>query len=253
MKKILILTLLTVQSVFALDVVDLNATFKKGNDLYHKDKFAEAAKEYEAVLAAGLQSPELHFNLANSYYKLNEIGPAIFHYEKALMLCPHDKDIKSNLAFAQRMMVDEVREDQRVGFQKIVADFTSWFSYNGWAKVAVLMAFLFFAGFVGYYLSSRTLYKRIFFTSMSLVLIGLCVSIASAFAARTLYETERPAIVFQAISGVKAEPKVTAADAFVLHEGTKVYVLEELDNYKKVALADGTDGWIEKSAIKELK
>jgi len=44
-----------------------------------------------------------------------------------------------------------------------------------------------------------------------------------------------------------------ATDAFVIHEGTKVYVIESLDNWDKIQLTDGNEGWIENSAIKRLK
>jgi SH3-like domain-containing protein len=44
-----------------------------------------------------------------------------------------------------------------------------------------------------------------------------------------------------------------ASDAFVLHEGTTVYVIESLDNWDKIQLTDGNEGWIENSAIKRLK
>jgi SH3-like domain-containing protein len=52
---------------------------------------------------------------------------------------------------------------------------------------------------------------------------------------------------------VKAEPKAESSDAFTLHEGTKVEVMENLDNWRRIALPDGTDGWIMESSIKELK
>jgi SH3-like domain-containing protein len=52
---------------------------------------------------------------------------------------------------------------------------------------------------------------------------------------------------------VKSEPKVGGADAFMLHEGTKVYIMETLDNWFKIQLTDGNEGWIENSAIKRLK
>jgi SH3-like domain-containing protein len=52
---------------------------------------------------------------------------------------------------------------------------------------------------------------------------------------------------------VKNEPRVSGSDVFVLHEGTKVFVEEALENWKKIQLTDGTEGWIEESAIREVK
>ncbi len=63
----------------------------------------------------------------------------------------------------------------------------------------------------------------------------------------------RPAIVFDDQVEVKSEPNPDASNAFILHEGTKVEVKEELDNWRKIALPDGTNGWIRKNSIKELK
>ena len=227
--------------------------FKAGNAFYHKEQYAQAVAEYEKVLKSGQQSPDLHFNLGNAYYKLNKVGPAIYHYEKAIMLCPHDRDYKANLAFAQKMMIDEVRPDRRVGLEKAIAGFTGALSYNGWAVAAVLCSVLLFAGFAAYYFSRRAIYKRMFFVSMLIFAFGIAVTLGSAYAARSIYQTEKPAIVFAAVASVKSEPKANSADAFVLHEGSKVFVLEELGNWSKIALADGTDGWMEKSTFKLLK
>lgn len=227
--------------------------FEAGNEHYHKENYAQAIAEYQKVLKSGQQSSDLHFNLANAYYKLNKVGPAIFHYEKAIMLCPHDRDYKTNLAFAQKMMIDEVRPDRRVGLEKAIAGFTGALSYNGWAVAAVLCSVLLFAGFAAYYFSRRAFYKRLFFVSMLIFAFGIAVTLGSAYAARSIYQTEKPAIVFAAVASVKSEPKANSADAFVLHEGTKVFILEELGNWSKIMLADGTDGWMEKSTFKQLK
>lgn len=227
--------------------------FEKGNELYRKEKFAEAATEYENVLKTKKHSAELYFNLGNSYYKLNKVGPAVYNFEKALLLNPEDADIQNNLVFAHKLMIDEVKETPKVGFNKIISDFTSTFSYNSWAWIAVGFSVLFLVFFSGYYFSGTTLLKRIFFIGMFVWALLLVVSILSAIFEKDRYKKDRPAIVYSGIASIKSEPKNTANDATVLHEGTKVYVLETLDNWKKVSLPDGSDGWIESNAIKELK
>lgn len=98
-----------------------------------------------------------------------------------------------------------------------------------------------------------TLLKRIFFGSMFVAILAIVIAILSAMFVKSHAEKERPAIVFAEVVSVKSEPTNNSEDAFVLHEGTKVYVTEEVDNYKKIVLADDNVGWIESSAIKELK
>ena len=88
---------------------------------------------------------------------------------------------------------------------------------------------------------------------MLIAIIGIVVSIVFAVFVKTESAKEQPAIVFSEVVSVKSEPSESAADAFILHEGTKVNVLETLDNWKKIELADDTEGWIEENAIKELK
>lgn len=242
-----IVLLLSGQAIFA------QSGFEKGNELYRKEKYAEAAQMYENVLKTKKHSAELYFNLGNSYYKLNKVAPAVYNYEKALLLDPGDKEIENNLRFAHKMMVDEVKEVPKVGFRKMIADFTSTFSYDTWAWIAVSFAIGFLLFFCGYYFSATTLLKRIFFLGMFVIAFGIIISILSAIFEKDRMASERPAIIFAAIVSVKSEPKASATDAIVLHEGTKVNVLETLDNWVKVELPDGSDGWLENSAIKEVK
>ncbi|EKT4501136.1 tetratricopeptide repeat protein [Flavobacterium psychrophilum] len=247
MKNILFIFLLITQTFWA------QTAFDKGNNLYQKGNYQEAITVYESVVKSGQQSAELYFNLGNCYYKLNKVAPAIFNFEKALLLNPNDSEIRNNLAFAQKMTIDEVVETPKVGFAKIIRDFTSSYHYDTWAWIAIVFSVLFLICFVGYYFSNTTMLKRIFFTSMLFVLLFTIVSVFAGFFEKNQSNNDRPAIVFADITLVKSEPKSTAQDAFVLHAGTKVFVLESLNNYKKIQLLDLKEGWIEKSAIKELK
>lgn len=247
MKKLAYLLLLFTQVFWA------QKEFDNANALYRKGDFQGAANAYEHVLRSKKESAELYFNLGNAYYKLNRVAPSIYNYEKALLLAPNDKEISTNLKFAQKLQIDDVKEVPKVGFRKMIEDFTSGLHYNSWAKLAVGGAFLFLLLFVGYYFSGATLVKRIFFVSMFLALLLIVLSVFAAIFEKSTYEAERPAIVFAGIAGVKSEPQKNAADAFLLHEGSKVYVLETLDNWKKIELGDGSQGWMESSAIRELK
>ena len=46
---------------------------------------------------------------------------------------------------------------------------------------------------------------------------------------------------------------MNSEEVFILHEGTKVFVLDALDNWKKIKLADGKLGWIIADEIKIFK
>jgi len=247
MKKLLLIFLLISQVFFA------QSGFEIGNTLYQKGKYEQAVKAYESVLGSKKHSVELYFNLGNCYYKLNRVAPAIYNYEKALLINPEDKEILNNLKFAQKLNIDEVKEVQKVGFSKIIRDFTSEFHYNTWAWISVAFSTLFLLFFIGYYFSQLTLSKRIFFFGMFVLLFLLIISVSAAISEKSIFDNEKPAIVFAEITDVKSEPQKLSSTVFTVHEGTKVFVLETLSNWKKIQLTDGTEGWIDKNSIREVK
>ena len=85
------------------------------------------------------------------------------------------------------------------------------------------------------------------------LLLLLLVSVSAAISEKNDFDNERPAIVFAEMVLVKSEPQKGSNTVFTIHEGTKVFVLESMENWRKIQLTDGTEGWIEKTAIKEVK
>jgi len=227
--------------------------FEKGNVFYQKGQYEQAIQAYESVLDSHQQSAELYFNLGNCYYKLHQVAPSIYNYEKALVLAPEDADITNNLKFAQKLTIDEVKDVPKVGFAKLLRDFTGMYHFNTWAWISVVFGFLFLGFFIGYYFSPATLSKRIFFFGMFLWLIFLFLSIGAGIFEKNHFVNERPAIVFAEVTEVKSEPQKGSPATFILHEGTKVFVEETLGKWKKIELTDGTEGWIENEAIREVK
>ena len=247
MKKIFYIILLIFQVSLAQNA------FEQGNQYYQKENFQAAISSYESIINSGKESAEVYFNLGNCYYKLHKVGPAVYNYEKALLLNPNDQEIKTNLDFARKMAIDDIKIIPKVGFHKLIQDFTSTYHYDTWAWIAIGLAFIFLLSFLGYYFSSLAWKKRVFFSGMFLFLLGILLSVSSGIFERNRLENEKPAIVFAETAPVKSEPKTSSPDTFILHEGTKVYILESIANWKKIELTDETTGWIESSAIKELK
>ena len=150
------------------------------------------------------------------------------------------------------MTIDDIKIVPKVGFHKLIEDFTSSYYYDTWAWIAVVFGFVFLGFFIGYYFSGTTFKKRIYFTGMFLILFGIVVSVASGIYEKNRISNDKPAIVFAENASVKGEPKSSSTETILLHEGTKVYVLESIANWKKVQLTDETTGWIQEDAIKEL-
>jgi len=247
MKKLVYLFLLISQAFFA------QSGFEAGNDLYKKGQYEQAIDAYSTVLNAKKQSAELYFNIGNCYYKLNKVAPAIYNYEKALVLDPNNPDVLNNLKFAQKRTVDEIKVIPKVGFEKLLRDFTAIYDYDKWAWFAIGFSGLFLLGFIGYYFSAASVLKRVFFVSMFLMLVFVVISVSSALFEKNYAVNERPAVVFADRTEVKSEAQNKGSKVIDLHEGTKVYVKKVEGRWKKIQLTDGTVGWIDSEAIREVK
>lgn len=228
------------------------ATFEAANKAYNDGNFPEAITQYKAILKTGKHSAAIYYNLGNAYYKSNEIGPSIYYFEKGLQLSPKDEDIVNNLAYAKNMTIDAIEPLPKTQLSKFVNGITKTFTYNQWAWIAVIFGFLCVISFLLYQFSYQTLTKRIYFLISSIAFLFIIGTVAIAYQQYGKAQADRPAIVFAKETAVKAEPNLRSDEVFVLHEGTKVQVLDTIDNWKKIQLIDGKIGWIIAEDVNEL-
>ena len=228
------------------------SNFEKANNLYNQGKYAEAIDLYRTILDSGSHSAELYFNLGNAHYKLNNIAPSIYYYEKALQLDPNDKDIKNNLAFAENMTIDDIDIVPESAFNKLLNGITNNLSFDGWAKLSIVLVFCFVILILFYYFAYSSTKKRMAFIVGMFSLILACFSLVFAFHKYNLDKKDRPAIVFVAEAKVNTEPNSRSEETFRLHEGTKVQILDTVNDWKKIKLADGKTGWILSDDLKAL-
>lgn len=247
-----IITTIILGMTFTLVAQTPEQLFEQGNKQYADGQFQEAIDTYRKVLDKDLESAAVYYNLANAHYKLNNVAPSIYYYEKAKQLAPADADIRNNAAFAEKMKIDAIQPLPENTFKKWFSNVLNLLTTDGWAYTTVVFIGLFVFLFLGYYFSYQAVKKRAFFVSsfVSLILAGLAIVFAyNAFAKAS---TDNPAIVFATESQVKSEPNLASSEAFVLHEGTKVMILETVNNWKRISLADGKSGWIPATDIRAL-
>lgn len=249
MKRILFLLLIVTNVVTAQSVDSL---FTAANNLYKEGKFEEAVEKYKKVASQELVSSELYYNLGNSYYKLNKVGPSIYYYEKALKLDPLNKDVKNNLVFAKRLALDTIEALPKTVFQKFNKNYLQKLSYNQWAIVVVCFSILASLLFLLFYFAQTPLKKRIFFATSIFGFLLLLISFFVTLNQYNVSKKNKEAIVFANKTSIRNAPTLNAEEVFVLHEGTKVTVLDGIDNWKKIKIADGKLGWIIASEIKEF-
>lgn len=230
-----------------------NALFNNATAAYNDGDYEKAIGFYNSILEEGQHSASLYFNLGNSYYKLNDIAQSIYYYEKALLLAPEDKEIKNNLGYAQQMTLDAIDTMPETGLSRFYKAITSQLSFDQWAKLAVFLMFVFVLLYIIFYYAQYSSRKRWAFIGSLVSLFLAIITIVFAFVQYRDFEQQQPAIVFADEIGIQSEPNPSSDEIFVLHAGTKVNIIEKLNDWKRIRLADGKTGWVPSKNIKALK
>ncbi len=251
-KLILVLFILIFSSVLHAANDEALDLLKKANKLYQEQNYEEALRYYENILHQGLESSELYYNLGNTYYRLGKLGYSVLYYEKALKLSPSDEDIKYNLRIANAHSIDKIEEIPQVFIVEWWNALVMSFTINGWA-VFVIVVFIMFITLIGlyYYYRNSNLQKPLFFTGTAN--LAVLIIIALLFATRISHETSNQyGVLIENSASVKVSPDDKSNDAFIIHEGIKFVIEDEVNNWSKIKLNDGKVGWINNNYFKSI-
>ena len=226
--------------------------FIKANKLYQEGDYEKAVELYDKVDSLGLQSPELYFNTANAYFRSNKLGKARLYYERALILAPLDRDIKKNLSFLESLLSDRFEEVPELFLKTWMKAFFNLFHSDTWAIFSLIGFALFFTGGLVYiFVKAVTLRKTGFYAAIIFLLLSVSCFFISKYRFRTVNDPGT-AIIMEGSQLVKSAPRQSGKDLFILHEGAKVWISNELDDWSEVLISDGRKGWVPRSAIEEI-
>jgi tetratricopeptide (TPR) repeat protein len=251
MKRIIFLFFVTINSVFvsAEDAIQL---FNLGNEHYQKSEYDSALYYYQQILEKGKVSPALYYNLGNTYYKKGLLGEAILYYEKAVRLAPDDGEIKQNLEIARARTVDKIDPLPRMFYKRWITGLKNLFSPDTWTIITIVLLWLFFGSLTVYLLSRKTPIRKSFFALAAALLLIFFISAVITYDRYENLTGGNSAIIFEQSVYIKSSPEEKSTNLFMLHEGTKVEVLDELSNWRKIRIANGSIGWIKENAIRVI-
>lgn len=89
--------------------------------------------------------------------------------------------------------------------------------------------------------------RAAFFAGMASVLLLIFSIMIFVAKVDSLQKTDS-AIVTTNITTVKNSPDMNSTDAFVLHSGIKISIIDKVNTWLKIRLADGKVGWMEQTA-----
>jgi tetratricopeptide (TPR) repeat protein len=227
-------------------------SLKKANELYVNTQYAEAIIEYEEILRTGYESAVLYYNLGNAYYRENKIASAILNYERALRLQPSNGDVQHNLNLAKAKTLDKIIPLEKNVLQKWYESILYLTHTNIWAywSMALFIASLLVALL---YLFTRIKWiRKTAFISSLLVFAFSLLFLHFSYKQKKTIENVNEGIIFAPTITIKSSPDELGSDLFILHEGTKVVIKNQLGNWVQIETEDDNKGWLPVSAIEKI-
>lgn len=226
--------------------------WEMGNKAYMEGAYDKAIEEYCAILEGGEYSMELYYNLANTYFKMENIGKAILYYNKALRIAPSQEDVLHNLAIAETRTKDKITAVPEFFLHRWMRVVRNSVSCNAWGALSVLFFALILTFVLLFLLASRLGVRKAGFYGALCSLLLFVATTAFAISSRNDILTKDEAVVMSSAISVKSSPDRSATDLFVLHEGTKLRIVAEFDEWIEVVIADGKKGWTERKNIETI-
>lgn len=223
----------------------IDSLWNKATEAYSAGQWDMALQGYSAISAAGLESAPLYCNIGDAYFKLEDYPRAILYYERALKLDPSCSDARYNLGITSELIQDRIDVVPEFLLKSWARDVCYVLDSDSWAGLSIFCFAVFLAMLLLYLLSGRVAARRTgFFSAIVFILFaGMCLWFS--LWQKSDYQRADSAIVMRPVSSVKSSPSSeTSTDLFILHEGTKVTILDEVGDWRNISLADGRQGWM---------
>lgn len=229
-----------------------SAVFDSANAAYAKGDYEKAIGLYEKLLAENKESAALYFNLGNAYFKANNTGRAILNYERAKKLSPGDEEISENLKLANQRTEDKIEAAPQLFLSAWKNSITDLMTEKQWSLLLIFTLFAGLALIALYILSAGKALKQLgFFGGAALMIAAVFIF----FLARSKYNAainSSSAVITAASVTVSGSPSDKGTKLFILHEGVKVDITDEQDDWTEIRIANGNVGWIKTDGLEKI-
>ena len=219
---------------------------------YAAGSWDAALQKYLQIEQSGMTSDRLCYNIGNAYYKCGQLGESILYYERALKLNPACADAEYNLGIARESVLDRIDSVPEFILTKWVRSVKYLLSSNAWAFTALALMLLAAAALLLWRFASSKGVRTLAFVAACVCFIMALSAYAFSWSERGDVLSDRDAIVMQSVTSVKSSPSGEGKSLFILHEGTKVEVLDSVGDWVKVEIADGRQGWMPEGDISRI-
>jgi len=251
-KRSLLILVWGILPALSFAAVQPELIFAKANRLYAQAHYKEALSLYGKIVDEGTQSAAVYYNMGNASYKTGDKPSALLYYEKAHKISPNDADINANIRFLNAKSVDKIDEVPEFFLNSWWRSFILSLSADSFAALSICFILGASGLLILYFFAYLPQLKRAaFYSSVVFFVAGFfCIFVADR--QRSYFEVRQQAIVFSSPVEIKSEPTEKSKSLFVIHDGVKVLILEHNQEWIKVRLANGSEGWMKGLEVKEI-
>lgn len=231
----------------------VDSLWNAANAAYVDGRWADAVADYELISGMGLESAALYCNTGDAFFKDSNIPMAILYYERALKVDPSYEDARYNLTLLNSMIQDRIEPVPEFVLKAWARDICYVMDSNAWAACFIVFLALTLGLVLLFLLAPTAAGRRTgFFTGIVTLLLAV-IALSFSVWQKNDYNDADNAIVMRPVTSVKSSPAAGAStDLFILHEGTKVKVIDSVGTWDNIELADGRQGWIPASDIERI-
>lgn len=224
-------------------------TKAEADSAYVEEHYQKAARDYETLLKQGV-SADLYYNLGNCYYRMDSITQAVIAYERALLLAPGDEDIRFNLQMARSKTIDKITPESEMFFVTWYRALVNMQSVDAWARLALISLAIAIVLALAYLFADRIWLRKVGFFGAVALLLVFVLSNVFAWQQKQGLDHRSGAVIIRSAVNVKSTPSKNGTDLFILHEGTRVTIIDStMKGWKEIRVDDGKQGWLETTEI----
>ena len=225
-------------------------TKAQADSAYQQEQYQKAAQIYEQLLKHG-ESADLYYNLGNAYYRMDDITHAVLAYERALLLSPGDADVRFNLQMARSKTIDKIVPESEMFFVTWYRSLVRLMSVDAWARTSIVALLCAMLLVLVYLFAQRIWLRKVGFFGGALFLVVFLAANIFGFQQQQSLLHRTGAVIIRSAVTVKSTPSKNGTDLFILHEGTRVNIIDDtMRGWREIRVADGKSGWVD---IKEIE